>query len=188
MKVGTTFPPSRWEGNRLMQQLPFFYFGGVALLCAVLVIVFRNAIYSAMALLGMFAHVAGLFIVLDAPFLAGVQLLVYAGAILVLYLFVVMLLNVGGRGPALHKQAPAGIFLALLAIGELGYLVFRSHFYPKLPAIPHPDVPTLGNTETIGMVLYTQYLFPFEVASIVLLIALVGAIVMARGRTKFRQE
>jgi NADH-quinone oxidoreductase subunit J len=172
----------------LIQQLPFFYFGGVALVCAILVIAFRNAIYSAMALLGMFAHVAGLFIVLDAPFLAGVQLLVYAGAILVLYLFVVMLLNVEGRGPALHRQAPAAIFLAFLAIGELGYLVFKSQFYPKLPAIPHPSVPTLGNTETIGMVLYTQYLFPFEVASIVLLIALVGAIVMARGRTKFRRQ
>lgn len=171
-----------------MQQLPFFYFGGVALVCAVLVVTFRNAIYSAMSLLGMFVHVAGLFIVLDAPFLAGVQLLVYAGAILVLYLFVVMLLNVGGRGPALHRQTPLAFFISLMAIGELSYLVLKSHFYPKLPAIPHPDVPSLGNTETIGMVLYTQYLFPFEVASIVLLIALVGAIVMARGRSRFRHE
>ncbi|MCL5284733.1 MAG: NADH-quinone oxidoreductase subunit J [Nitrospirae bacterium] len=166
----------------MIQQLPFIYFGGMALVCAILVVVSRIAIYSAMALLGMFVHVAGLFILLDAPFLAGVQLLVYAGAILVLYLFVVMLLNVHGRGPILQRQTPWAIILTLLAAGEMGYLVLKSHFYPKLPAIPHPSVPTLGNTETIGMVLYTQYLFPFEVASVVLLIALVGAIVMARGR------
>jgi NADH-quinone oxidoreductase subunit J len=174
--------------RELMQQLPFVYFGGMALICAILVVVSRVAIYSAMALLGMFVHVAGLFILLDAPFLAGVQLLVYAGAILVLYLFVVMLLNVHGRGAQLQRQTPWAILLSLLAIGEMGYLLTKSHFYPKLPAIPHPSVPTLGNTETIGMVLYTQYLFPFEVASIVLLIALVGAIVMARGRSGIRQE
>lgn len=173
----------------MIQQLPFLYFGGMALICAILVVSFRNAIYSAMSLLGMFVHVAGLFIILDAPFLAGVQLLVYAGAILVLYLFVVMLLGMGElRGPSLHRQTVPAVVLSLLAVGEIGYLVFKSHFYPKLPAIPHPGVPTLGNTETIGMVLYIQYLFPFEVASVVLLIALVGAIVMARGRSRFRQE
>ncbi len=173
----------------MIQQLPFIYFGTMALVCAILVVASRVAIYSAMALLGMFVHVAGLFIVLDAPFLAGVQLLVYAGAILVLYLFVVMLLNLQGGGvTSLQRQAPWAILLSLLAVGELGYLLLKTHFYPKLPAIPHPSVPTLGNSETIGMVLYTQYLFPFEVASVVLLIALVGAIVMARGRGRFRQE
>ena len=173
----------------MIQQLPFFYFGGMALVCAILVVASRVAIYSAMALLGMFVHVAGLFIVLEAPFLAGVQLLVYAGAILVLYLFVVMLLNLQGGGvTSLQKQTPWAVLLSLIAVGELGYLLLKTNFYPKLPAIPHPSVPTLGNTETIGMVLYTQYLFPFEVASIVLLIALVGAIVMALGRGRFRQE
>ena len=100
-----------------------------------------------------------------------------------------MLLNLQGGGvTSLQKQTPWAVLLSLIAVGELGYLLLKTNFYPKLPAIPHPSVPTLGNTETIGMVLYTQYLFPFEVASIVLLIALVGAIVMARGRGRFRQE
>ncbi|MCL4460949.1 MAG: NADH-quinone oxidoreductase subunit J [Nitrospirae bacterium] len=169
-----------------MQMAMFGYFGAAIVISALFVVYFRNPIYSAMSLLTMFMHIAGLYVLLEAEFLAGVQLLVYAGAILVLYLFVVMLLNVQGRGRFLQKQTPAVFALGILAAIEVAALIFHTRFYPELPAIPHPGVPNLGNTETIGMVLYTQYLFPFEIASLVLLIALVGAIVLAKGKLKFR--
>ncbi|MHB1605224.1 MAG: NADH-quinone oxidoreductase subunit J [Leptospirales bacterium] len=169
-----------------MQMALFAYFGGAVVLSALFVVYFRNPIYSAMSLLGMFMHIAGLYVTLEAEFLAGVQLLVYAGAILVLYLFVVMLLNVQSRGRFIQKQTPAVAAIGLLAAIEIVVLLLRTRFYPELPAIPHPGVPTLGNSETIGMVLYTQYLFPFEIASLVLLIALVGAIVLAKGKLKYR--
>jgi NADH-quinone oxidoreductase subunit J len=169
-----------------MQVALFSYFGSAIVISALFVLYFRNPIYSAMSLLAMFMHVAGLYVVLEAEFLAGVQLLVYAGAILVLYLFVVMLLNVESRGRFLQKQTPVVVGVGILAVVEIAVLILRTRFYPELPPIPHPGVQTLGNTETIGMVLYTQYLFPFEIASLVLLIALVGAIVLAKGKLKFR--
>lgn len=169
-----------------MQMALFAYFGGAVILSSLFVVYFRNPIYSAMSLLAMFMHIAGLYITLEAEFLAGVQLLVYAGAILVLYLFVVMLLNVQSRGRFIQKQTPAVAVIGLLAATEVVVLLLHTRFYPELPAIPHPGVPTLGNSETIGMVLYTQYLFPFEIASLVLLIALVGAIVLAKGKLKYR--
>ncbi|MHB1756291.1 MAG: NADH-quinone oxidoreductase subunit J family protein [Leptospirillum sp.] len=169
-----------------MEILSFVYFGGAILLSALMVVVFKNPLYSAMSLLSMFAHVAGLYIILEAEFLAGVQLLVYAGAILVLYIFVVMLLNVQTQGRVLQKQSPIVFGAAVVAAIEVAFLISRTHFYPELPPVPQPGVQPLGNTEMIGMVLYTKYLFPFEIASLVLLIALVGAIVMAKGKLKFR--
>jgi NADH-quinone oxidoreductase subunit J len=161
-------------------QFFFYYLAGVIILTALLVVALRNPIYSVLSLLIMFFHVAGLYVTLHAEFLAAVQVIVYAGAILVLYLFVVMLLNVK-REDRYHPQLPIGAFLGLVIVTEVLLLAFQRR-ESDAPPMPPPGSVTevVGNTETIGDVLYTTYLFPFEVASLILLVAMIGAIVLAK--------
>ena len=163
-----------------MAQLFFLYFAGVITLTAVLVVALRNPVFSALSLLIMFFHVAGLFVTLHAEFLAAVQVIVYAGAILVLYLFVVMLLNVK-REERLHLQWPIGPLLAVTILTEIVLLIVQSR-NGGTPAVGQSPgaAATGGNTEAIGEVLYSTYLFPFEVASLILLVAMIGAIILAK--------
>ncbi len=171
-----------------MAQLFFLYFSGVIVLTSFLVVALRNPIYSALSLLIMFFHVAGLYVTLEAEFLAAVQIIVYAGAILVLYLFVVMLLNVK-REERYHAQFPLAALLGVTILTEVLMLAFLRGFSSEAPATaPAVDssartgevIAGAGNTETIGEVLYSTYLFPFEVASLILLVAMIGAIVLAK--------
>lgn len=160
----------------------FFYFAGIIVLTAVLVVGLRNPVYSALSLLIMFFHVAGLYVTLHAEFLAAVQVIVYAGAILVLYLFVVMLLNVK-REERYHVQFPVGMLLGLTILTEVLLLTVHRSFSPEAAAAIRSEdsgAAVGGNTETIGEVLYSTYLFPFEVASLILLVAMIGAIVLAK--------
>src|SRR6476661_9185555 len=110
-----------------MEQLFFFYFALIIALSSVLVVALRNPIYSALSLLIMFFHVAGLYVTLHAEFLAAVQIIVYAGAILVLYLFVVMLLNVK-RDERYHAQYPLGALLGVTILTEVLLLVVQHSF------------------------------------------------------------
>lgn len=171
-----------------MATLSFFYFGTVIVLTALLVISLRNPVYSVIALLVMFFHVAGLFITLHAEFLAAVQIIVYAGAILVLYLFVVMLLNLK-RDDSYQRQVWVGVCLGLIALAEVIYVVVTAGITSAPPRSAAPQVAAAGeaaavaapgNTEAIGLLLYTKYLFPFEVASLILLVAMIGAILLAK--------
>jgi NADH-quinone oxidoreductase subunit J len=158
----------------------FFYFAGVIVLTSALVVALRNPIYSVLSLLIMFFHVAGLYVTLHAEFLAAVQIIVYAGAILVLYLFVVMLLNVK-REDRYHVQGPVAAFLGLVIATEAVLLVMqRRSAGPAALSGPDALPEPAGNTETVGEVLYSVYLFPFEVASLILLVAMIGAIVLAK--------
>lgn len=167
-----------------MSQLFFGYFAGMIAITSILVVVFRNPVYSALSLLVMFFHVAGLFITLHAEFLAAVQIIIYAGAILVLYLFVVMILNVT-QDDRYHSQwriagvvcIPLFIESMLLLSGGAGVVKTGS---PSLQSGPHHDALTTDNTLAIGKTLFSTYLFPFEVASLVLLVAMIGAIVLAK--------
>jgi NADH-quinone oxidoreductase subunit J len=161
-------------------HLFFGYFAGMIAITSILVVALRNPVYSALSLLVMFFHVAGLYVTLHAEFLAAVQVIVYAGAILVLYLFVVMLLNVK-RDDRYHNQwriaaficIPLSIEFLVLLSGDFGAV----HRIPtSLPAEPLP----LDNTLAIGQALFSTYLFPFEVASLILLVAMIGAIVLAK--------
>lgn len=166
-----------------MATLSFFYFGTVVVLCAVLVVALRNPVQSVIALLVMLFHVAGLFITLHAEFLAAVQLIVYAGAILVLYLFVVMILNLQ-RDDTYQRQVKVGLGLGLLVLAEAIFLISKA-VLPEAPASGQTAAGEMadalvGNTEAVGMALYTTYLFPFEVASLILLVAMIGAILMAK--------
>ncbi|MEO6667649.1 MAG: NADH-quinone oxidoreductase subunit J [Nitrospiria bacterium] len=162
-----------------MAQLLFFYFGGVVVGTATLVVTLRNPVYSALSLFIMFFHVAGLFVLLNAEFIAAIQVLVYAGAILVLYLFVVMLLNLR-REERYHRQYLLGAFLGVVILTELTLILARSRFRPAIGDYSPAMIQTMGNTEAVGRALFTTYLLPFEVASLILLVAMIGAIVLAK--------
>jgi len=163
-----------------MEQVFFFYFALVIAAASVLVVALRNPIYSALALLIMFFHVAGLYVTLHAEFLAAVQIIVYAGAILVLYLFVVMLLNLR-QDDRYHRQWPmAGIVGATLVIEAIILTVMKGWTAPVVAAGTETTVVATTNAGAIGDVLYSTYLFPFEVASLILLVAMIGAIMLAK--------
>lgn len=164
-----------------MGQLFFGYFAAVIAVTAVLVVALRNPIYSALSLLVMFFHVAGLYVTLHAEFLAAVQIIVYAGAILVLYLFVVMLLNVK-REDRYHSQWRIAAFVGVPLLVEFLVLIAGSATTGSA-GVPSPEsieaVPA-DNTLVIGQTLFSTYLFPFEVASLILLVAMIGAIILAK--------
>ena len=164
-----------------MTQVLFFYFSSVIVVAAILVIALRKPVYSAMSLLVMFFHVAGLFVTLNAEFIAAIQIIVYAGAILVLYLFVVMLLNVR-EDDSYHKQIVVGLLFAGAFVIEAVFIMVRSGWTGASAPSPESAVSASapGNTEAIGLILYTTYLFPFEVASLILLVAMVGAILFSK--------
>lgn len=162
-----------------MAQLFFGYFAGVIAATAILVVALKNPVYSAISLLIMFFHVAGLYVTLHAEFLAAVQIIVYAGAILVLYLFVVMLLNVK-RDDRYHGQWRIAAIVCVPLLMELLVLVAgngaaQSGRLPTEAAVGAGD-----NTLAIGTTLFSTYLFPFEVASLILLVAMIGAIILAK--------
>lgn len=163
-----------------MATFVFLYFAAVILVAASLVVVLRNPIYSALSLLVMFFHVAGLYVTLHAEFLAAIQIIVYAGAILVLYLFVVMLLNVK-REERFNQQGTVALFLGLVLLTEAVLLAVTRGFNVATPD-PGPEgaAKAVGNTESIGEVLYSTYLFPFEIASLILLVAMIGAVILSK--------
>ncbi|HEU4683138.1 MAG TPA: NADH-quinone oxidoreductase subunit J [Nitrospira sp.] len=162
-----------------MEHFFFFYFAVIIAATSILVVALRNPIYSALSLLIMFFHVAGLYVTLHAEFLAAVQVIVYAGAILVLYLFVVMLLNMK-QDERYHRQWPAAAVTGflLLAEGAVVSMIKGRSAPPAGDAAAEAGGP--GNTEALGDVLYSTYLYPFEVASLLLLVAMIGAIILAK--------
>ncbi len=160
----------------------FFYFlSGLTLLSGVLVITRKNAVHSALALiLGLLAQ-ANLYLMLYAPFVAGVQVILYAGGIMVLFLFVIMLVNLERtqKEDQFNKQWLVG----LLAAGALGTLFIVVYMKGKALFPAFVGVPAEGNnTQQIGEMLYGQYMFAFEIASLLLLVAIIGAVVMAKKR------
>ncbi|HJT19258.1 MAG TPA: NADH-quinone oxidoreductase subunit J [Nitrospira sp.] len=163
-----------------MELFFFLYFAPIIALTSILVVALRNPIYSALSLLIMFFHVAGLYVTLHAEFLAAVQIIVYAGAILVLYLFVVMLLNVK-HDEHYQRQWPAAALIGLALVMEglvLSALKGRPNSAGAAGVETEAGGP--GNTEALGDVLYSIYLYPFEVASLLLLVAMIGAIILAK--------
>jgi NADH-quinone oxidoreductase subunit J len=127
--------------------------------------------------------VAALYVLLGAQFLAAIQILVYAGGIVVLYLFVVMLVNLK-RPPEAHqdphRRSKLGFGLAAAVLVEFLAIVFYGYARPVAPVAAAASIPVTGNTEQVGWLLYTSYLIPFEIASMLLLVAMIGAIVLAK--------
>lgn len=163
-----------------MEAYAFYPLALLTILAALVVISRKNPVHSVLALVFCFMGVAAIYIVLEAEFLAAVQILVYAGGILVLYLFVIMLVSVqaGESRKSARHRLPA-IVLAVLLLIEL-ILVFQRVSPGSIPAgqLAAPE----GNTVALGNVLLVQYLLPFEIASLLLLVAMIGAIVLAKKK------
>jgi NADH-quinone oxidoreductase subunit J len=167
----------------MMNKLIFIYFAGVILISAVLTITRRNPVHSIMFMLLLFFHIAGVFVLLNAEFLAAVQIIVYAGAILILYLFVVMLLNVDKESSAARANRfwPWMVAFGIVIAGEIILLIARGTFPAE---IGQPMLLAGTGAKELGMVLFQKYLVPFEIASVILLVGLVGAVMLAKKDMK----
>ena len=166
-----------------MQDLLFYLFAALTLLCGLMVVVnplSRNPVTSAMFLVLAIISMAGLFVLLHAFFLAAVQILVYAGAVMVLFLFVVMLLDL--KEEARRKTKVFGIATGLVAVGAFAAVMVASILgtHPGKGLIPQGE----GTTPVLGKILFTQYLLPFEILSVLLLVAMVGAILLSKKDLK----
>jgi NADH-quinone oxidoreductase subunit J len=161
----------------------FAAFAAILVVSSLLVILHRNPVTSALFLVLAFCSLAGIYLLLRAEFIGMVQVIVYAGAIMVLFLFVVMYLNLGHdieAGVHIAVRRGLGWVLGAVLVAE-GALLFSRGWGPG-PVVAPSAPPPAGNTQAIGLLLYSRYLFPFEITSMVLLVAMVGAIVIARGR------
>jgi NADH-quinone oxidoreductase subunit J len=157
----------------------FLLFAIVAVVCAINVVLQRHPISSALSLVGVMGSLAVLYLLLGAEFIAMAQMIVYAGAIMVLFVFVIMLLNAGAeerRGRSWLAQI-LGVPAMIALIGLLFY--FSQHLFPNAGSAKFGDFKG-GGAREIGMALFTDYLLPFEVTSILILVAIVGAVVLAR--------
>ena len=168
----------------------FYYMAAASIASALLAVTRRNPVHSMLWVLALFLHVAGIFLLLGAEFLAAVQVIVYAGAILIFYLFVLMVLDLPGEvaRPRFGRHWPfavaAGLSFAALAwlaqiekIGPIGAEVTGD------AESTAADIPALGTLSEVGKALFGPYALPFEIASLILLAAIVGAVVLARKRT-----
>lgn len=166
----------------MLTSVLFIVFAGMAIGCALAVVAQRNPLYGAISLIGVFISLACLYVTLAAPFIAAVQVIVYAGAIMVLVVFVIMLLNVEAeerRPPRLAYLVPTAIVLGAILIGEVMFVLYSVPLSPQ----PPPGLADVGLTAPIGLGLFTKYLLPFEITSILLLMAIVGAMTLARRAT-----
>jgi len=171
-------------------MIPFLFIGFAALLigCSLMVILHRNPVTSALWLVLGFVSLAGLYLLLQAEFPAMVQIIVYAGAIMVLFLFVIMYMNLKrdreeGIGHVMRRTIGWGIGAVLLVEAVM---MLRHKWAPGPLAEPGEGV--WGNTIAIGRILYSRYLFPFEITSILLLVAMVGAVLIGRGGVGVKSE
>ena len=165
-----------------MEIAIFLLISGVAIASAANIVIQRHPIYSALSLILTFIALAGIYIQMQAEFIAVMQIVVYTGAIMVLFIFVIMLLNVGAeeRVPnKVHVIKYCGIPLAILLVVEVGLIVARSLSGESIQT-DTASINLTQNTQLIGKTLYTQYALPFEVTSVLLLVGIVGAIVMAK--------
>ena len=165
-----------------MTTLLFIIFAGMAIGCALAMVSQSNPLYSAISLIGVFISLASLYVTLAAPFIAAVQVIVYAGAIMVLVIFVIMLLNVEHAEPRRRRLKfllPLSIALAGILIAETAFILYSVQATENR----FPATSDVGLTRSIGQGLFTGYLLPFEVTSILLLMAIVGAMSLARRTT-----
>src|ERR1041385_885113 len=163
-----------------MSTVLFILFAGLAIGSAIAMVSQRNPLYSAISLIGVFIALAAIYVTLAAPFIAAVQVIVYAGAIMVLVIFVIMLLNVEHEEPRRRRLGflvPSALVMAAILIAEAAFILYSVQ--TTQPSGPH-ILSDVGLTHSIGEGLFTRYLLPFEITSILLLMAIVGAMTLAR--------
>jgi NADH-quinone oxidoreductase subunit J len=157
----------------------FFLFAGLAIACAISMVYHRNPLYSAISLVGVFLSLSCIYVTLAAPFIAAVQVLIYAGAIMVLVVFVIMLLN-------LDEDKPLNRLRYLYAVGGgMGLILLAQTFFIFYAVMRAPqqavnNAETAGKTLSIGQGMYTEYLLPVEIVGVLLLMAIIGGVVLAR--------
>jgi NADH-quinone oxidoreductase subunit J len=163
-----------------------FFFGIVALaaiISGILVVTCRNPINSALSLILTFFCLATFYVTLDAPFMAAIQVIVYAGAIMVLIVFVIMLLNLRTETSLRSRHAVAiGSIVGALTLFEIIYFLLRSRFTGLRGGLTKDIIERVGHTELIGKSMFTDFLLPFEITSILLLVAIIGAVVLAKKK------
>ncbi len=167
-----------------MDLVVFYLFAGIAVLAAIGVIALRNPVHSALSLAVVFVSLAAMYVLLDAPFIAAAQVMVYAGAILILFLFVIMLLSPEveqGIGALRSQRWLAPLFGVALAV-ELAVVVARTVLPSSNGAFTPERIASIGDTQAVGAMLFTDFLLPFEITSMLLLVAIVGVIVLAKKR------
>ena len=165
----------------IVQALAFYLFAAVAVASGVMVVSARNPVHSVLFLILAFFNSAGLFVLLGAEFLAMILVVVYVGAVLVLFLFVVMMLDVDFAvlKAGFLKYLPIGATIGLLLLIELIFIVGAWVTAPEITVqAPTPPAADISNTEAIGLILYTRYVYLFEAAGLILLVAMIGAIVL----------
>jgi len=163
----------------MVSTVLFFLFAGLAIASAVSMVYHKNPLYSAISLVGVFISLSCIYVTLAAPFIAAVQILIYAGAIMVLVVFVIMLLN-------LDEDKPLNRLRYLYALGGgLGLILLVQTFFIFYAVMRAPNVPsdqsvTAGKTMSIGQAMYTEYLLPVEIVGVLLLMAIIGSVILAR--------
>ncbi len=165
----------------ILPALFFYLFAGICIASAVMVVVSRNPVHSVLFLILAFVNAAGLFLLLGAEFLAMILIVVYVGAVAVLFLFVVMMLDVDFTElrQGFLNYLPFGLVIGMVFFGELMAVLAVWAIGPDVKtAIVAPTPDTITNTEALGRILYTRYVYFFEAAGLVLLVAMIGAIVL----------
>jgi NADH-quinone oxidoreductase subunit J len=163
-------------------EIIFFYLVALVVVASgLLVILCKSPINSAIGLVNTFFCLAIFYVMLNAPFMAAIQIMVYAGAIMVLILFVIMLLNLGTAARKRYTQGIVWSALAsLMVLGNVIFFLKRGRVTGAEGDITAFTVESVGHTELIGRTMFTEFLLPFEIASILLLVAIIGAVVLAK--------
>ncbi len=169
----------------MLESLMFIIMSLIIIACAIGVVFQKNPIYSAVFLIQTMVSLAVLYVLLHAQFVAAVQVMVYAGAIMVIFVFVIMLLNLNkddleGDRNKLPMQNPAAIILGLMLVVMIGVIMTRTIYQGAQGEYTPEVMDQIGNTQLVGKMLFTKYVLPFEIASILLFAAIVGAIVLAK--------
>jgi NADH-quinone oxidoreductase subunit J len=166
-----------------METLFFLIISLVAIVSAILVITCKNPINSALSLILTFFCLATYYVMLDAPFLAAVQVMVYAGAIMVLIVFTIMLLNIRVDATKKHTHMVTfGCIIGFATLVNTAFIVFKSRVALPNGQITGEILKQQGHTELIGREMFTTFLLPFEITSILLLVAIVGAVILAKKK------
>lgn len=170
----------------MIEQAIFYFFGGLLIFAASMVITVRNPVHAALFLILSFFSSAAIWLLLGAEFLAIALVLVYVGAVMVLFLFVIMMLdiNLAPLREGFARFLPVGVVVAVLMVAVMGVMVGTGYFHALEQTVSAPQVPEQGNTAALGQMLFTGYLYPFEVAGVILLVAIIAAIALTMRKPR----
>ncbi len=174
----------------MIEQSVFYLFGGILLLSASMVVVIRNPVHAVLFLVLSFFSSAAIWLLLSAEFLAIVLVLVYVGAVMVLFLFVIMMLDINlvTVREGFARYLPVGIIVAVLMVTAMGLVVGSNYFMSDTYMTFKPIDPDYSNTRELGSMLYTEYLYQFEIAGAILLVAIIAAISLSISKLKITKS